>query len=62
MAKDDGKGFSGAVNAVSGMLGDSYSVGVVVPPRTAASTLRLAIANHPDAVVTTRIVNPPPPP
>jgi VWFA-related protein len=62
MAEDDGKGFSSAVNAVSGMLGDSYSVGVVVPPRTAASTLRLAIANHPDAVVTTRIVNSPPPP
>jgi VWFA-related protein len=55
MDKDDGKGFSGAVKTISGMIGHSYTIGVVVPPGTAASTLRITIANHPEAVVATHI-------
>jgi hypothetical protein len=52
MSKDQGIGFSGAVKTISDMLSATYTIGVVVPPGTSASTLRLTIANDPNAVVT----------
>jgi VWFA-related protein len=58
--KDAGKSLGNAVKTISGMLNDSYTVGLVVPPGTSASLLHLSVANHPDAVVTTRIINSPP--
>jgi hypothetical protein len=59
MDKDGGNGFSKAINSISSMLGDSYTIGVILSPGISASTLHLAIANHPDAVVTTHVVNRP---
>jgi len=60
LSKDAGQGFSGAVEKISGMLSDRYTIGVVVPPGASASALRLSIATHPGEIVTTHLVNPPP--
>jgi VWFA-related protein len=57
MDKDAGQGFADAVKTISGMLSDSYTIGVVAPPGTYTSGLRLTIAGHPDAVVTTYVLN-----
>jgi hypothetical protein len=59
MSTDQGIGFSGAVKTISDMLSATYVIGVVVPPGASASNLRLTIANDPNAVVTTHIVNRP---
>jgi hypothetical protein len=61
MDKDAGKGFAAAIKSISAMLGDSYTVGVALPPATSVSDLLLTVANHPNAVVTTHIVNQPTP-
>jgi len=61
MDKDAGNGFAAAIKSISAMLGNSYTVGMVLPPGIYTSDLRLTIANHPDAIVTTHIVNPTPP-
>jgi hypothetical protein len=57
MDKDGGKGFSDAINAISRRLGDSYTIAVILSPGISPCTLRLTIANHPDTVVTSHLVN-----
>jgi hypothetical protein len=58
MDKDAGKGFTAAVRTISSRLGHSYTIGVVLPPGIATSDLQFTVANQPDAVVTTHIMNP----
>ena len=58
MDKDGGKGFSNAINAISNTLDESYSIGVVLSPGISVSTLRLTIANHPNDIMTTHVINP----
>ncbi len=59
MDKDAGNGFARAIKSISAMLGNSYTIGVALSPGTSASTLQLNVANHPNAIITTRIVGPP---
>jgi VWFA-related protein len=58
MSQDAGKGFTGAIKKISGMLNDRYTIGVVVPPGTSTAAFRLTVANHPSVIVTTHITNP----
>jgi hypothetical protein len=59
MSQDGGKGFTIAIKRISGMLSYGYTIGVVAPPGAPVTPLRLTVANHPDGVVTTHIINPP---
>jgi hypothetical protein len=60
MDTNAGNGFSAAIKTIS-ILYDNYTIGLVIPPGTPIASLRFTVANHPDAVVTTHIINPPPP-
>jgi len=52
--KDDDDAFGKAVASIGAALGHGYSLGVILPPGVAASSVTVAVPSHPDAVVTTR--------
>ncbi|MFZ0657226.1 MAG: VWA domain-containing protein [Candidatus Binataceae bacterium] len=54
--KDDSGAFGKALGSIGAALGQGYSLGIVLPPGTSASSVTVAVPNHPDAVVTTRVI------
>lgn len=52
--KDDSGAFAKALASIGTALGQGYSLGIVLPPGTSASSVTVAIPSHPDAIVTTR--------
>ena len=54
--KYDSGAFAKALASIGSVLGQGYSLGIVLPSGISASSVTVAIPSHPDAVVTTRVV------
>jgi VWFA-related protein len=54
---DDTDAFGKAVASIGSVLGQGYSLGIVLPAGISASSVTVAIPSHPDAVVTTRVAS-----
>lgn len=54
--KDDSGAFAKALASIGAALGQGYSLGIVLPQGTSASSVTVAVPSHPDAIVTTRVV------
>jgi hypothetical protein len=54
---DDRDAFGKAVASIGSVLGQGYSLGIVLPAGISASSVTVAIPSHPDAVVTTRVAS-----
>lgn len=54
--KDKSGAFAKAVASIGSVLGQGYTLGIVLPPGIDAASVTVAIPSHPDAIVTTRVV------
>ncbi len=49
--EDDGKGFKGAISAISESIAQGYTIGAAIPADARPSTIAVTVANRPDLIV-----------